>query len=500
MWILRQTVMPVHADPPRTRTAPHPPPPWYDPPVPLPPRPPELPLFLQRRHTDEFLPQPYTTRERRAIAGLIARGPADAARLGTSLADYWSSRTGTAAGLLALNEMVGERYYELPPEAGLDAGAADEALSGSELVIDVQTHFVADRPEAQSAWNVAISEMYQGVKPSWWKGIDGVDAYDLSHYLRCVFVESETAVAILTSGPGLGDTRMLFNRELAGARELLDRLGADGRLLNHAVIHADVPGEIEGMERELERYRPVGWKCYTMGSGDLATEDNTDGWYLDDEATGIPFLERARDLGVPLICAHKGISLMVPTGSPRDVGPAAKAFPEIDFVIYHSGYEFPEGEAAEEGPFTPETADRGVNRLVESVRAAGVRPGSNVYAELGTTWFCLIRRPEEAAHVLGKLLVAFGEDNVIWGSDSIWYGPTQVSIDAFRAFQIPAEMRERYGYPELTPALKEKILGLNAARVYKIDPARARRVKETDDLAWLRAALDEYRAKGNPTL
>ncbi|HIE94782.1 MAG TPA: hypothetical protein EYQ83_18695, partial [Acidobacteria bacterium] len=46
-------------------------------------------------------------------------------------------------------------------------------------------------------------------------------------------------------------------------------------------------------------------------------------------------------------------------------------------------------------------------------------------AELGSTWFCLIRRPDEAAHVLSKLLLAVGEDNVLWGSDSIWYGPTQ---------------------------------------------------------------------------
>jgi predicted TIM-barrel fold metal-dependent hydrolase len=121
-----------------------------------------------------------------------------------------------------------------------------------------------------------------------------------------------------------------------------------------------------------------------------------------------------------------------------------------------------------------------------------------VYAELGTTWFCLIRRPEEAAHVLGKLLVAVGEDNVIWGTDSIWYGPSQVSIDAFRAFQIPAEMREEFGYPELTPALKAKVLGLNAARVYGIDVDAARARARSDDTAWVRAALAEYAASGNP--
>ena len=41
----------------------------------------------------------------------------------------------------------------------------------------------------------------------------------------------------------------------------------------------------------------------------------------------VPFLEKALELEVPLVCAHKGISQMVPAGSPRHVGPAAKAFP-----------------------------------------------------------------------------------------------------------------------------------------------------------------------------
>ena len=53
--------------------------------------------------------------------------------------------------------------------------------------------------------------------------------------------------------------------------------------------------------------------------------------------------------------------------------------------------------------------------------------------------------------MLGKLLLAVGEDNVLWGTDAIWYGSPQPAIDAFRAFQIPADLRERYGYPELTP-------------------------------------------------
>ncbi len=462
----------------------------------VPRRRPALPSFLERRHTDEFAPPPYTRRDREAIGRVITRGPESAKRQATSLADYWSGRMGTAAGLLAVNQAAGAEYYVLPDEAGDDPEAAREAFAGDEVVIDVQTHFLSDRSEAAGTWTGAIRSMYESVRPDWWRGMDPLTAYDMAEYLRCVFLESETAVAVLTSGPGLSADRMLFNRELAGARELLDRLGANGRLLNHCVIHANEASELDGMERERERYRPVGWKVYTMGATD-ASGASRGGWYLDDEATGVPFLERALELDVRLVCAHKGISQMVPTGSPRDVGPAARAFPEIDFVIYHSGYEFPTGEAPEEGPYTEATAERGVNRLIQSLRQGGTPP-ANVYAELGTTWFCLLRRPEEAAHVLGKLLAELGEDHVLWGTDAIWYGPSQVALDAFRAFQIPAEMRERFGYPKLTPTLKAKVLGGNAARVYGIDLEQARLTAASDDLAWLKAGLDEYRRNGNP--
>jgi hypothetical protein len=87
-----------------------------------------------------------------------------------------------------------------------------------------------------------------------------------------------------------------------------------------------------------------------------------------------------------------------------------------------------------------------VSRLVTSLSAAGIGPSANVWAELGSTWFLMLRRPREAAHVLGKLLVAVGPDRILWGTDSVWYGPPQALIDAFRCFTIPEWMQERYGY------------------------------------------------------
>ena len=455
-----------------------------------------LPAFLRRLSSDEYAPPPRTPRERRAAARVLARGEVAERRLGVPRARWAEGRLGTAAGLRALNAEAGAEFYRVPREAELDQGAADAALGGDEVVIDVQTHFVADRVECRP-WNENIRALYEVLRPTWWRGMQDLLAYDLTSYLRCVFVESETAVAVLTSAPGLGPNRMLFDHELAAARELSDRLGPGGRLLNHSIVHPDAPGGLDAMDAALERYRPAGWKVYTLGNVGPSGTFESSGWFLDDERTGLPFLERARASGVRRVCAHKGISALVPSGAPRDVGPAARAFPELDFLIYHSAYEMPAGPAPEEGPFTPGTAHLGTNRLVATLREARIAPGANVYAELGSTWFCLIRRPEEAAHVLGKLLLAVGEDRVLWGTDSIWYGPSQPAIDAFRAFQIPEAMRERWGYPELTPAVKRKILGANAARAYGIDLAAARAARVRDDLAWVGDAVREWKARGD---
>ena len=88
----------------------------------------------------------------------------------------------------------------MPPEAELDDDAADAALGGDELVIDVQTHYVADRSLA--LWNRSLMPMYRALMPDWWTGMDGLVDYSLAEYLRCVFLESETALAVLTSAAG----------------------------------------------------------------------------------------------------------------------------------------------------------------------------------------------------------------------------------------------------------------------------------------------------------
>src|SRR5437764_1163868 len=72
------------------------------------------------------------------------------------------------------------------------------------------------------------------------------------------------------------------------------------RLLLHGRVLPNLPGEIEGMAAQLERTPLAAFKTYTQfGPGG--------GYFLDDERHGLPFIERARALGVRNICVHKGL-------------------------------------------------------------------------------------------------------------------------------------------------------------------------------------------------
>ena len=116
-------------------------------------------------------------------------------------------------------------------------------LGGDQLVIDVQTHYISNRPD-MSERGTNVLAMAQTVAGDRFKGLDQLAkhqheaGFSFAEYLRCIFLESETAVAVLSSAPGaeVGDkTRMLKNSEMIGTRELIDRLAGTGRLINHCV-------------------------------------------------------------------------------------------------------------------------------------------------------------------------------------------------------------------------------------------------------------------------
>jgi hypothetical protein len=115
-----------------------------------------------------------------------------------------------------------------------------------------------------------------------------------------------------------------------------------------------------------------------------------------------------------------------------------------------------------------------VSNLAEIPQKHGV---SNLYADLGTTFgFTAIMHPRIAAAILGILIKGLGEDHILWGTDSIYYGSPQWQIEALRRLEIPEGLQKKYGYAPLggpRSQIKEKILGRNGARLYGLDPEAA---------------------------
>jgi predicted nucleotidyltransferase len=406
---------------------------------------------------------------------------------------------GAATGLVALNEaFAGENpggTFQVTPSAALDVDEAIAALGGREFIFDVQTHYVDPsgpwRRNPFSPWNITLRVFPQARCDEGFlaRVFGSVECFSARHFVKEIFMDSDTDVAVLTFVPSLPDDTPLSIEEADKTRRIVESLASTKRLLVHGRVHPNVPGDLERMPELKEKWNIAAWKTYTgFGPGGK-------GYFLDDPQFGIPFIERARSLGIKVICVHKGLPLPgqdYAFSTCRDVGVVAKAFPDVTFIVYHSGYESDHAE----GPYQEKSQAPGIDSLVTSLQENGIAPSANVYAELGSTWRNLMRDPTSAAHALGKLLKYVGEDRVLWGTDSIWYGSPQDQIAAFRAFQISPEFREKYGYLEITPKIRAKIFGLNACEPYRLDLEDVKRHAANDWVTDARLAYAESPAAG----
>lgn len=451
-----------------------------------------LPIKIDRTSNGEYTPPALTPIQE--LSKTLARESATvhAKRVGLPRRAFMVSSMGAATTLLACNRAANQSgehggRFAVDPEAAEDPERAS-VVEGDEFIFDVQTHCVeptgtwATGPDGER-WRRNLTEVFPQAADCENGSFECFSAQVLA---REVYLDSDTDVAVVSALWGAQGSNPTPVGYAAEAREIVAALGGEGaRALIHGGVLPNEPGELEAMDEKAERYHVDAWKMYPQWGPDGV------GLFLDqsDEATAL--FERARALGVTTIAVHKGLplpGLLHEYSDPKDMGPAAKANPDLTFLTYHAGFE----SGVEEGVFDPENA-RGIDRLIKSHRDAGfARNEGNLYAEMGSMWRYFMTRPNEAAHVMGKLLKHFGEDRIMWGTDSIWYGSPQDQIQGFRTFEISEEFQERYAYPALTRDAKAKIFGLNGARVYELDVAQ-----------FASTALDRsreaYRERANPT-
>ena len=324
-------------------------------------------------------------------------------------------------------------------------------------------------------------------------------------------------------------SEILTGWQTAQCRDFINRLAGSKRALAHAQLYPGAGNLADPLfgdytQWQIENMQPDSWKGYNVANAASSGPGATFGqWRLDDEVIAYPIYQviaRNKHMlktnpGFFNMCIHKGLSpspdFQVGTnntpefGNPDDMVKVASDWPQFNWIIYHSGIRpaFWVLQSLQDienlaGAMHPITLTDSDGRTFPNIRwstqlaqiaagkyVAGAEPTStspsstrrlpNVYAELGTTMASMIVTfPTVWAHLIGQLLHYMGEDNIVFGSDSMWYGGPQWQIEALWRFQMPESLAERWGYPELTQGAKRKILGLNSARLYGLPVSTVR--------------------------
>jgi uncharacterized protein len=426
-----------------------------------------LPIKLDSTSNGEFVPIPLDATNRRAIQLAQARASENAKRRGVDRRSFMVSACGAASTLLAFNAANAAAgrtgaFFEVDEVAAVDPEIALDRLGGREFVFDVQGHFVGKHGLGKT-------------------GLGGAQ-----QFIKDIFLDSDTDMMVLSFIPSHREKELLAIQEADEVRRIIDAMEGTHRLLIHGGVNPNQEGDVEGMDELAQRWGVSAWKCYTQWGPDGR------GFFLHEE-TGLRMIEKARALGVKNICVHKGLPFgrrSYEHSLASDIGIVARMFPDVNFLVYHSGFIADQPE----GPYDPDRGE-GIDELIRSVEENGIPRNSNVYAELGSTWRYVMRNPDTAAHVVGKLVKHIGEKNVLYGSDCIWYGSPQDQIQVFRTFQISKALQERYGYPEMTSELRARIFGLNATRPYGIDVDEVIKRARHDAIERRRA---EYRESPDP--
>ena len=448
---------------------------------------------------EEFRPIPQTRRQHRVervAEGLIERA---VTRSGVTRREFLNATSGMAAALLAMNTAFG-RFFNIEEIELFETSAFAEQQGAPYFIFDVQTHYVGsgyDPTDAEANRKGAVSKhallslrrsiRESGLNPRLAGDRGTIDDLSWKNFIKEVFFDSETAIGLISTPPGpYPQEAVVPPREMAHIRDEVNRLAGSQRMLAHGLVTPQLGvADLDFMAMQAEMLKVDAWKCYT-GSCPKGFDR---GWRMDDERIAYPMLEQARKLHVKRICVHKGLPLgPVPDyNHPRDLIKAAKDFPDLNFLVYHSGLR---GVGSIEQIFA-KTGE--IPWTTEFCRMKEVEPGiSNIYMELGSTFAQLVTTyPVICAHLLGRVIRAFGVDHVLWGTDSIWYGTPQWQIEAFRRFQIPEVLIQEHHYQPLTRQVKERIFGLNAATVFGIDVETIRHEVPRDALGRLRMSYLE---------
>ncbi|HZY89934.1 MAG TPA: amidohydrolase family protein [Gemmataceae bacterium] len=459
------------------------------------------PIPARIASNEEFIPPPQSAEQKQYEAALADVSDRAAKGQGLSRRDFLRTGSGMAAALWALNEVFGPCYHVSADEVR-DQKAFAEKWPKDQFIFDVQTHHVdvAKKWYDDTPQGKATTRFFQMLRPRL-KIEETMDALNRAHYVKELFGDSDTVMGVISGVPSREwDKNPLPPDQMVATRKYVNDLAGSQRVLSHGLLRPNLgKKELEEMERQVKELKIDAWKMYT------GAELGEKAWFLDDEKVAYPFWERTKKLGVKNLCVHKGLPLGFfneKACMPLDLEKAAKDWPDLNFIVYHSGFRglnpliaSGTGDKVKDKKTDDPQVIPWVSEILDILRR---NPKiKNVYFELGSTFnMTSAAAPKMCMHMLGQMLQVAGADHVLWGTDSIWNGSPQGQIVRFRKLKMDEQLMEKYKYPELTDKIKDQILGLNAAKLFGVDPAAKRQAIKADKLTQLR---EEYQQNPTPS-
>jgi len=463
---------------------------------------PRTPLPVRMVSSEEYQPVRQSSRQREAEIRLYALADAVAPRLGLSRRQFFQTASGMAAGFAALNGAFGPVFDVGTAEASTPELAQEraDALSG-QFIMDMHTHFLRDDTRLNGFVRLRESVRAEGWNPQLSSaGAQTIEDLKFDNYFKEIYLDSDTKIALISSAPSdIPEDWFLTNRQMAEAKAKVNSEAGSLRMMSHAIMTPGAPGWLDDLSAALE-LRPDSVKGYTVGDN-THKETAQHPWRMDSDDTYRGY-ERMLAAGVTTVCVHKGLwgraadrrfPELAPYADVRDVAQAARDWPQLNFVIYHSAYRLddPEWALAE---FERTGRIDWVTDLAEIPEKHGV---TNVYGDLGQIFAqTLIAEPRMCAAIMGTLIRGLGVDRVCWGTDAVWTGSPQWQIEGLRRLEIPEDMRLAHGFAELGPAdgaVKTAIFGGTNARLYGVDVSSAQRSVADDRFALIKS---DYLAAG----
>jgi len=464
------------------------------------------PVPTQIVSNGEYNPLEQTIDQKRVEAMVKEMADERSKRLNMSRRNFLATASGMAVSFAAMNAVYGD-VFSVADAHTTDIDAAEDRAKGLEgqFIFDAQTHFVRDDFKQEGLSGLRQWAIDMGVNKA--LGEDGAQLikYKFDNYVKEMFFDSDTKAAII-SGAVFDDPtwNLVGNDSIQDACKAVNKFAGTTRLMGHSVIEPSKDGWMDEVDRAIEVLKPVSWKTYTIGDPFGPSQYS---WRLDDEKLVYPFYEKAQKAGINTICVHKGLMPLDyekkfkgtwESATVNDLGQAAKDWPGLNFVIYHSALRpylmhSPEAEMAE---FEKSGYIRWSTDLARIPEKYDV---NNVWAEIGTSFASsCVTNPRFCAAFVGQLVNEMGPDRVVWGTDSVWYGSPQWQIEAMRRMEIPEDMMKKMGWKtplgDANGEVKRKIFGLNSSQIYKLKMDFGQIDKyETDNLALAKA---EYRKTG----